>query len=583
MKRLLNTLLSSSQRTLLSSLLCLLFVQMAAQQVVLNKQGHFPKTVPAGNYSGITWLGGDRYALANDKGISAGFHLMTIRVDKETGTILEVQADSFVTDSKPNRDEEGICYVPQANTVFVSGEADGHILEYHLDGQLTGRELNIPAIFKHGHKNGGFEALTYSAKTHRFWTTTENTLTCDGESPSIKRKIPNMLRLQSFADNLQPCEQYWYKTDSSEYKGEKGKSTLGVSGMAALDDGQIIVLEREILERPKKVGSYAHIKLYVVRPCMQKASDLLQKQLLAEFRTKINLTDRSFANYEGICVGPRLNDGRTLLILVADSQDQHKGFLKDWFKTITVADLDFRPQQDATSKQSSQNNTSDSTGKGVKVETPAFLSDEELPHSARFVADPPRPGDGAFENDRYYYNWGKEQRQTARAAQALLDEEQALSKAFSAAAGFNIDANETPEIFKLAEGAVKDARATNKRTKNHFRRTRPFVFFNEPSLNPVYDKEYKESYSFPSGHSIRGWVYGLTLSLVVPDSTEALIQRAQEFALNRVICGRHWKSDVDASLVEATAVMSRLMSNEAFTEQLKKARIEYARLRQSYQ
>jgi len=316
---------------------------------------------------------------------------------------------------------------------------------------------------------------------------------------------------------------------------------------------------------------------------MQKAGDLLQKQLLTEFRTKINLTDRSFANYEGICVGPRLKDGRILLILVADSQDQHKGFLKDWFKTITVANLDFTPQPNTTSNQPSHNNSSDSTGKGVKVETPAFLSEEELPHTARFIMEPPQPDNGAFENDRYYYNWGKEQRKTARAAQALLDEEQQLSKAFSAAAGFNIDANETPEIFKLAEGAKKDARATNRRTKNHFRRTRPFVFFNEPSLNPVYDKEYKESYSFPSGHSIRGWVYALTLSLIVPDSTEALIQRAQEFALNRVICGRHWKSDVDASLVEATAVMSRLMSNEAFIEQLKKARIEYARLRKENQ
>ena len=40
-----------------------------------------------------------------------------------------------------------------------------------------------------------------------------------------------------------------------------------------------------------------------------------------------------------------------------------------------------------------------------------------------------------------------------------------------------------------------------------------------------------------------------------------------------------YKSDIDASLVEATAVMSRLLSNAAFLEQLEKARKEYARLR----
>ena len=329
------------KKTILSLLLLTAVLQTTAQQTTLNKQRHFPKTVPAGNYSGITWLGGDRYAVANDKARLAGFHLMTILTDSVTGDIKEVRADSFVTSHQPNRDEEGICYVPQSNTVFVSGEADGHILEYRLDGQLTGRQLNIPPVFNNTHGNSGFEALTYNATTHRFWTTTENTLKVDGEKPSISKKIPNRLRLQSFSDDLQPREQYWYMSDSSEVKGTDGKSLLGVSGLAALDDGQIVVLEREIFQSRKNIGSFVHVKLYVVNPAMQQAGDLLQKQLITEFRTKMNLTARSFANYEGICVGPRLKDGRILLLLVADSQDQYRGYLKDWFKTVTVANLDF--------------------------------------------------------------------------------------------------------------------------------------------------------------------------------------------------------------------------------------------------
>jgi hypothetical protein len=57
---------------------------------------------------------------------------------------------------------------------------------------------------------------------------------------------------------------------------------------------------------------------------------------LAEFRTKINLTRRNFANFEGICIGPRLSDGRQLIILICDSQNQANGFLRDWFKPIVV-------------------------------------------------------------------------------------------------------------------------------------------------------------------------------------------------------------------------------------------------------
>ena len=308
------------------ALLLMASVQATAQQVVQNKQRHFKKAVPAGNYSGVTWLGGDRYAVCNDKSATAGFHLMTIRLDSITGKIEDVRADSFLTSGLPNRDEEGICYVAPTNTLFLSGESDGQIVESALDGRLTGRKLNIPDVFGVSHGNKGFEALTYNAKTHRFWTTTENTLKSDGEQPSIKKKMANRLRLQSFGD----------------------KSTLGVSGLAALDDGQVIVLEREVRKKAKGIGSFVHVKLFVVNPQLQQPGDTLRKRLLTEFRTRINLLKRSFANYEGICAGPRLADGRQVLLLVADSQNQYKGYLKDWFKTIVISDISFNPNDYVT-------------------------------------------------------------------------------------------------------------------------------------------------------------------------------------------------------------------------------------------
>ena len=44
-------------------IMLLMPVMMMAQEVIVLKQRKFPKTVSAGNYSGITWLGGSRYAL----------------------------------------------------------------------------------------------------------------------------------------------------------------------------------------------------------------------------------------------------------------------------------------------------------------------------------------------------------------------------------------------------------------------------------------------------------------------------------------------------------------------------------------
>ena len=309
---------------------------MMAQEATLHQQRAFPKTVPAGNYSGIAWLGDSRYAIANDKSPTAGFYLMTIQTDSLTGELVSVQEDAFLTNGQPNRDEEGICYVPQTQTVFVSGEADQEILEYNLQGQLTGRRLQIPEIFKTAYSNGGFEALTYQTKTHRFWTTSENTLKADGEMPTIDRKIKNRLRLQAFGDDLQPKEQYWYESDSTLIRKHKGRSILGVSGLAALDDGRIVVLEREMYFPKKQIGSYSLVKLYLVDPSQQQPGEVLRKTLVTTFRTKVNITRRNFANYEGICVGPKLADGRQLLILVCDSQNQYRGVMKDWFRTVVL-------------------------------------------------------------------------------------------------------------------------------------------------------------------------------------------------------------------------------------------------------
>ena len=317
-------------------LMLLMPAMLMAQEVTVMKQRKFPKTVSAGNYSGITWLGGSRYAVANDKSPTAGFYLMTIDIDSITGELSSVREDTFLTSGLPNRDEEGICYVPHTQTVFVSGEKDQEILEYNLQGQLTGRKLNIPEIFKSCYSNGGFEALTYQAQTHLFWTTTEFTLKTDGEKPTIKRKIKNRLRLQSFGDDLQPKEQYWYETDSTMIHKEKGRSILGVSGLSALEDGRIVVLERELYFPKKQIGSFCIVRLYLVDPSQHQPGEVLSKTLLTEFKTKFNLTRRNFANYEGICLGPKLSDGRQVLILICDSQNQHRGVMRDWFKTIIL-------------------------------------------------------------------------------------------------------------------------------------------------------------------------------------------------------------------------------------------------------
>ena len=60
------------------------------------------------------------------------------------------------------------------------------------------------------------------------------------------------------------------------------------------------------------------------------------KKLLTEWTTAIGLLDYSIANYEGMCLGPKLADGGQVIVFVADSQNQYGGILKDWIRTLVV-------------------------------------------------------------------------------------------------------------------------------------------------------------------------------------------------------------------------------------------------------
>lgn len=116
-------------------------------------------------------------------------------------------------------------------------------------------------------------------------------------------------------------------------------SAHGVVSMLALDDGKLLVLEREAFSPKMKFGSFVNHKIYMIdltkaRPVsldtpMSVVTDdmVVKKELLVEFKTKLNLFRHNIANFEGMCLGPKLNDGRQTLLLIADSQNGKGNFL----------------------------------------------------------------------------------------------------------------------------------------------------------------------------------------------------------------------------------------------------------------
>lgn len=330
------------------SLLCLLIacwlLPCPAQKVKLRGQEQLNKwNITPGNYSGISHIRDNVYAIVDDKDKVDGFKLLTLDIDLSNGKLRDAHLtepdgmkERRAKGEATNRDCEGVAYFPEANTVFVSGEEEQRILEYTLDGKLTGRELAVPSSM-HRTKivsNRGFEALTYNSLQQRFWTTTESMLPADGELSSPQNPdAHDNLRFVSFDHSLKAAESFVYQMDSPEATDLSAKTILGVPSLVALDDGRIIVMEREGCFPKGQYGSWVRIKLFIVNPKASRQVSLttpmnevgedmiMRKEKLCEFVTRLRLGRMNLSNYEGMCLGPKLNDGRQTLILIADSQN----------------------------------------------------------------------------------------------------------------------------------------------------------------------------------------------------------------------------------------------------------------------
>lgn len=216
------------------------------------------------------------------------------------------------------------------------------------------------------------------------------------------------------------------------------------------------------------------------------------------------------------------------------------------------------------------------------AQTP-WLTPDEMPNSVHFLPPPPDTASAAFAYDKSQYQWGKEQRlDTARLAIAVRDAVwsiETICREFSVPFGMTISKENTPEIYELLSLALVTADQAGKRPKNHYLRTRPYVFFCEPTIAPSDEEVLRHNGSYPSGHTILGWSAALLLTEINPDNADTLMARGYIYGQSRVIAGYHWQSDVDAGRLVASAAIARIHADKRFIKQMKKAKKEFERKR----
>ena len=351
-----------------------------------NPQKAFPKTVAAGNYSGIAHLYDDIYAVVSDKSDSALYFNFRIQVNLKTGELEQVEnlgfterTDGTLNDGKPWQglvkgfDHEAIVKVSDS-TLVIASEGYCRLKEFPIlptsaDAAKVGYQQNLlesrwPS--SDFYPNYNFESLAFDSVHQYLWTIPESTLRKDGQPATPQNGLANQLRLmrldwgkmkedsnkEEYSEQVSSKKDsrymmtYAYQMDQPSTHKKADIYVMGVSELCALPDGQLLVLEREAFIPKIKIGAFCKCKLYLINPLnsdefsmkekFSSDTPFLKKRLLTEWKTGLSLSKRSFANYEGMCLGPMLEDGSQVVILLSDSQDQYAVVLKDWFKTIVI-------------------------------------------------------------------------------------------------------------------------------------------------------------------------------------------------------------------------------------------------------
>lgn len=280
--------------------------------------------------SGITWVPetSSWLAVSDD---APRLYRLAVPIDTSKGAILSATTTSALplvrSDGTPfpvARDIEGVALGAGGTTVFVSDERGPAIRQHSL---ATGRAISeigpasapALAVFANQRTNLGWESLTRAPDSGDFWTANEEALTVDG--PQGAGTTSTLVRLQQLAPDLSPMSQWAYRVSGDIVPGTVGNTNGGVSDLVALPGGQLLVLERSA-----GLVSYPDIDLRnrIFLVDFSGASDITAIPALTAGGftqvTKTLLWEGFFPddNFEGMALGPVLDNGDRSLLLVSD-------------------------------------------------------------------------------------------------------------------------------------------------------------------------------------------------------------------------------------------------------------------------
>ena len=293
-----------------------------------------PDIEGSANLSAVAWLSNSTYIAVTDW--NSTIWELALPYDPKTGKVLSCGLKRICS-PELTVDVEGIAVDPLDGSVWLADERAATIRQHRLaTGRAMDGRVNIPDSLKTYYMDSGLESLTISRDGLSMWTCTEEALKTDGSRAT--RKHGTDVRLTRFVrttakDAWRMDGQWAYPVDpiagGSWYnKKKKDISRSGISELCVLDDGTVLVLEREF-----SVVLFPRLRCRIYETDMSSAKNVFGEKDLSgvgdsgRVKKKLLYETTGFSMYEGMCLGPVLDDGSRMLVLVSDAD-------KKSFKTV---------------------------------------------------------------------------------------------------------------------------------------------------------------------------------------------------------------------------------------------------------
>jgi acid phosphatase (class A) len=224
----------------------------------------------------------------------------------------------------------------------------------------------------------------------------------------------------------------------------------------------------------------------------------------------------------------------------------------------------------AVTAQSYPISPSPETNREASEHAPWFVDPTQLDLTL-LLPLPPAQNSEATKSELMELHRIEERRTQPQVLLAQVDDKEQDIFLFKDMLGQNFTASSLPLTAVLSTHIHEDESIVTRPIKAQFSRPRPFQADN--TLHPVCMLSQKPD-SYPSGHSLSGYLLALTLVQIVPEKREQIMQRADNYAHNRMVCGVHYASDVEASRTIAYAMFGYMLASPRFQKELAAAKAE---------